>query len=206
MRWAVFKEVIPVTQEEEKQTILQASDGDELAFERLCRAYEKRIYNHALRMTGDPEDAFDISQETLIRLYFSLPHFKGESSFSTYVYQITSNLCKDLFRTKKRRPVTAAPPEDEETWEAFIADDRYSPEKALEQSELRDLLNKGMMTLTPEHREVVVLREVDDLSYDEIADTLGLDMGTVKSRLSRARGQLRIYLRREGNIHSPGAS
>jgi RNA polymerase sigma-70 factor (ECF subfamily) len=192
--------------EEEKKLISQAAEGDEPAFEKLCRAYEKRIYNHALRMTGDPEDAFDISQETLIRLYFSLPHFKGESSFSTYVYQITANLCKDFFRAKKRRPVTAAPPEDEDTWETYMSDERFSPERALEQSELRDLLNRGLMTLTPEHREVVILREVNDLSYEEIAGALSLDMGTVKSRLSRARGQLRIFLRREGNIRNYGTS
>jgi RNA polymerase sigma-70 factor (ECF subfamily) len=200
------KEVSPLTPEEEKQWIAEAAGGDEPAFEHLARAYEKRIYSHALRMTGDAEDAFDISQEALIRLYFSLPSFKGDSSFSTYVYQITSNLCKDHFRAKKRRPVTAAPPEDEETWETFIADDRFSPEKALEQSELRDLLDRGIAALSPEHREVVVLREVHDLSYDEMADALGLDMGTIKSRLSRARGQLRIFLRREGNFHSYGTS
>ena len=195
-----------MTPEEEKQWIAKAAAGDEPAFEKLARAYEKRIYSHALRMTGDAEDAFDVSQEALMRLYFSLPAFKGDASFSTYVYQITSNLCKDHFRAKKRRPVTAAPPEDEETWETFIADERFAPEKALEQSELRDLLDKGLATLTPEHREVVVLREIHDLSYEEMAGALGLDMGTVKSRLSRARGQLRIFLRREGNIPGYGSS
>jgi RNA polymerase sigma-70 factor (ECF subfamily) len=190
-----------MTPEEEKLLVAKAAGGDEPAFEQLARSYEKRIYSHALRMTGDAEDAFDVSQEVLIRLFFSLPSFKGESSFSTYVYQITANLCKDHFRAKKRRPVVAAPPEDEETWEAFIADERFSPEKALEQSELRDLLGRGIESLTPEHKEVVILREVMDLSYEEIGEALGLDMGTVKSRLSRARGQLRRYLQREGNFH-----
>ena len=192
--------------EEEKQWIAGAAAGDEPAFERLARAYEKRIYNHALRMTGDPEDAFDISQETLMRIYFSLPHFKGESSFATYVYQITSNLCKDHFRAKKRRPVLADPPEDEDSWVALIADERHSPETALEQSELRALLDRGLASLSPDHREVVVMREVMDLTYEEMAGSLGLDLGTVKSRLSRARGQLRVFLRRHGTFEPTRAS
>ena len=81
-----------MTPDEERAIIVKAAAGDEAAFELLARAYEKRIYNHALRMTNSAEDAFDVAQEVLLRLFLNLPNFKGESSFATYVYQITSNL------------------------------------------------------------------------------------------------------------------
>ena len=189
-----------MTPDDEKVLIAKAAAGDEASFEQLARAYEKRIYNHALRMTGSVEDAYDVSQDVLLRLFLNLPSFKGESSFATYVYQITSNLCKDLYRAKSRRPVTAEPPEDEDSWEAYLSDQRYAPETALEQSELRALLGRGLESLSPEHREVVVLREIMDMSYEDMAESLELDLGTLKSRLSRARGKLREYLHREGNF------
>ena len=171
------------------------------------RLYEKRVYNMALKMTGNEQDAFDISQEAFIRVWRSLGKFKGESKFSTWLFRIVSNLCTDYARKKSRRNETTLVVRDEnEEHEIEQADERFEPERELEREELRKELDAAIASLGDEHREIFLMREVYDLSYSEIAETLGIEEGTVKSRLHRARERLKEFLLKRGNISGVHAS
>ncbi len=181
---------------------MKAAKGDDRAFEELVRLYEKRVYNMALRSTGSAEDAFDLSQEAFIRVWKSLKNFKGESKFSTWLFRIVSNLCTDYIRKQARRNETSlmVEGEEDEQFEMELPDERADPERELSRIELRREIDYAVSKLSPEHREVFILREVDDLSYGEIAQLLEVEEGTVKSRLSRARKNLRDILLARGNI------
>lgn len=191
-----------MTREQEATIIQQVLNGDVNAFEGLVKAYEKNVYNLALRMTGDPEDASDMSQEAFIKAYHSLDSFRGDSKFSVWLYRIVSNLCLDFLRSRKRRPTISLSTENEEGEEvAFdIADESLSPETLLEQKLTREAVHRGLDSLPPEQRQILLLREIQGLSYEEIAETLKLESGTVKSRIFRARKRLSAFLLRDGNI------
>jgi RNA polymerase sigma-70 factor (ECF subfamily) len=176
----------------ELQLITRIRSGDSNAFELLMHAYEKKVYSMALRMSGSAEDAFDLSQEIFLRIYRSIGLFKMESSVSTWIYRLSTNVCIDFLRRRKKRPETALISEQEDgEYENEIPDTRYSPESEYDKTELREQLSKALLCLSPEHRQIVVLRDINGLSYTEIADLLGIEEGTVKSRLFRAREQLR---------------
>ena len=191
-----------MTREEELEIVVRVRAGDTDAFEALVTEHQKRIYNLALRMVGNEEDAKDMAQEAFIRAYNSLDGFRGESKFSVWLYRLTSNICIDFLRSKGRRAASSLTVgEDyEEPAEIEIPDDRFSPETALEKLEMRLAVNRGLETLTPEYREILLLREINGLSYDEIGRALGLEEGTVKSRIFRARKRLCAFLLEDGNI------
>ena len=186
----------------EAELILAAQRGDGDAFESLVRLYEKRVFALALRMCGNSEDAAEISQEVFLSAWQSLKFFRRESSFSTWLYRLTSNASMDLLR-KQKRPTLSI--EDEEL-NIDLPDSSPTPEEALERSALREEVEKGLQALSPDHRQVLVLREMHQLSYNEIADTLQMDVGTVKSRICRGRKQLRKILLERGNFFSSSAS
>ena len=186
----------------EAELILAAQRGDDDAFESLVRLYEKRVFALALRMCGNSEDAAEISQEVFLSAWQSLKFFRRESSFSTWLYRLTSNASIDLLR-KQKRPTLSI--EDEEL-NIDLPDSSPTPEEALERSALRAEVEKGLQALSPDHRQVLVLREMHQLSYNEIADTLQMDVGTVKSRICRGRKQLRKILLERGNFFSSSAS
>ncbi len=180
-----------------KDDIALAQAGDTTAFERIMRTYEQKVYNLALRMTGSEADAFDVAQDTFIRVYTSLKGFKGDSVFSTWLHRITTNIALDFLRKRKRRQDHEEPMEtDPETGFPLheVPDMRYSPETAMETTEFRDAVQEALLEISPDHRQILLLREISGLSYAEIADTLSLETGTVKSRIARAREQLRIKL------------
>lgn len=191
-----------MTREQEALTINQVLDGDVNAFEALVKEYEKNVYNLALRMTGNAEDAADMSQEAFIKAYNSLSNFRGDSKFSVWLYRIVSNLCLDLLRSKKRRPTVSlsAENDDGEEVELDVADESQSPETLLERKLTREAVRNGLESLPPEHREILLLREIQGLSYEEIAQALTLEAGTVKSRIFRARKKLCAFLQKDGNI------
>jgi RNA polymerase sigma-70 factor (ECF subfamily) len=142
--------------------------------------YEKKVYSMALRMSGSAEDAFDLSQEIFLRIYRSIGLFKMESSVSTWIYRLSTNVCIDFLRRRKKRPETALISEQEDgEYENEIPDTRYSPESEYDKTELREQLSKALLCLSPEHRQIVVLRDINGLSYTEIADLLGIEEGTV---------------------------
>lgn len=179
--------------------------GDAAEFERLVRTCEKRVYNLALRYTNNEADAADISQEVFLRVYRALPDFKEESSVTTWVYRITVNTAIDLTRKKTRRRENSLTGygEDDEAPERDIIDESFSPEMQYEKTELREAIGAAIAGLSEEHRKIIVMRDINAMSYGEIGEILSLGEGTVKSRLFRARDRLRAVLEKPGNI-SPG--
>ena len=184
----------------EQELVAAAQAGDQGAFAQLVEANTGKIYSLTLRMTGNPEDAADLTQETFLNAWRGLPRFQGQSAFSTWLYRLASNACIDFLRRESRRPTLSMTvlEEDEESRQAEISDERWSPHQALERQELRDQLEQGLAAISPEHRQILLLRESEGLSYQEIARILELEEGTVKSRLARARLALRNYLKQQG--------
>ena len=192
----------------EQELVARAKAGDDEAFAQLMRDNEKRIYNLTLRMTGNPEDAMDLAQEAFLNAWRGLKFFKGDSAFSTWVYRLASNACIDFLRRQKRRQDISVPMptyEDDDS-QPDIPDDRFLPEQELERQELRRAVLQGLEQLSLEHRQVLVMREINGLSYQEIADVLDLEAGTVKSRIARARISLRKILVESGNFSHPPSS
>ena len=176
--------------------------GDVNAFEKLVTEYEKAVYAIAQRMTGNPEDAADMTQETFIKAYNSLGSFRGDSKFSVWLYRIANNVCLDFLRSRSRKPTVSLSVEDDEGEETQldVADESQSPELLLERGLTRDAVRRGLDTLPPDYKQILLLREIQGLSYEEIASALGIDLGTVKSRIFRARKKLCAFLIEDGNI------
>ena len=191
----------------EKVLLARAKKGEVAAFESLMTAYENRIYSLALRSTGSEQDAADITQEVFLRAWKNLDSFRGDSSLSTWLYRVTSNLCVDFARKKAAEGMPTSI-DDEESPAADLADPSRmaQPEAAAENSELREELQFALAQLSEEHRRVVLLRDVAGMTYTDIARTLGLEEGTVKSRLARARASLRKILLERGNISLSASS
>ena len=183
--------------DQEHNLIQAARNGDQAAFGELVQQYQKRVFALAVRMCPTPELAEEAAQEAFLAAWQGLPFFRGDSAFATWLYRLTSNACVDLLRKENRHQ---GPSLDDETVSAEVPDPTPTPEKAVEQQELRRQIEAGLQTLSPEHREVLILREIQQLSYDEIADVLSLDLGTVKSRIARARLALKKFLVQEGNF------
>lgn len=181
--------------------IAAAQSGDQNAFAQLVEAHQGKVYSLSYRMTGNPDDAADLTQEAFLNAWRGLASFHGQSSFSTWLYRLTSNVCIDFLRREKRRTaLSMTVEEDEEGRQAEVPDHRFSPEQELERRELRRTVQQGLAALSPEHRRVLVLRELEGLSYQEIAQCLELEEGTVKSRIARARIALKEYLQKSGNF------
>lgn len=191
----------------EKVLLARAKKGEIAAFESLMTAYENRIYSLALRSTGSEQDAADITQEVFLRAWKNLDSFRGDSSLSTWLYRVTSNLCVDFARKKAAEGMPTSI-DDEESPAADLVDASRmaQPEAAAENSELREELQFALAQLSEEHRRVVLLRDVAGMTYTDIARTLGLEEGTVKSRLARARASLRKILLERGNISLSASS
>lgn len=175
----------------------RAKRGDLAAFEQLVNQYERKVYSLAYRLMGNHEDANDAAQEAFIRVFRMLPDFRGDSSFATWLFRIVSNACLDELRRRKRQPVTSIDSRIEVSdgeVEREIPDAADTPEQALERVEVQKLVQYGIQSLDEDYRSVLVLRDIQGLSYNEVADVLGLTMGTVKSRLNRARAALKEKL------------
>lgn len=191
-----------MTREQEEKIIARVLGGDTDAFEALVTEYEKNVYHLALKMTGNTEDAADLSQEAFIKAFHSLSSFRGDSKFSVWLYRIVSNVCLDFLRRRSRRQTVSLSMEDEDGEEAQldIPDERQAPELLLEKSMTREAVRRGLAQLPPEPRQILLLREIQGLSYEEIASVLGIESGTVKSRIFRARKKLCAFLLADGNI------
>ncbi len=191
-----------MTREQEGKIIARVLGGDADAFEALVTEYEKNVYNLALKMTGNTEDAADLSQETFIKAFHSLGSFRGDSKFSVWLYRIVSNVCLDFLRRRSRRQTVSLSMEDEdgEETQLDIPDERQTPELLLEKRMTREAVRRGLAQLPPEPRQILLLREIQGLSYEEIASVLGIESGTVKSRIFRARKKLCAFLLADGNL------
>ena len=184
----------------EKELVRAAQRGDDSAFEELVRTYEKRVYHLALRMCGNVDDAYEVAQEAFLSAWKGMRFFRGDSSFSTWLYRLTSNAAIDFLRRQRRQGGSDGVSLDDEDTFLEVADPAPSPHQQAERLEPRDALARGLGALSPEHRQVLLLRELQGLTYEEIAAALELDLGTVKSRIARAREKLRKYLVASGNF------
>ena len=186
-----------MTDLQERDLIRKAKQGDMLAFEELILKHEKIVYNLALRMMNHSEDAMDISQEVFLKAYRSLSNFDERSAFSTWLYRITHNTCIDEIRKRKGKQ-TYSLEEDLESEDGSmqrqVADDGDTPEESLMRKEQKSEILRALDTLSEEHKAAIILRDVKGMSYEEIAEILELSLGTVKSRINRARNQLKTEI------------
>ena len=192
----------------EEQLIRRAQQGDNGAFEELLLLHQKKVYNLCLRMSANPDDALDLSQEAFLRAWRSLGQYQFEASFSTWLFRLTSNICIDFLRRKKRRQetsLTESYDDSDEGAELSVPDAQPGPEQQAITNETKIELARAMEQLSPEHREILQLRVVEDLQYEQIADILGVRVGTVKSRLARARLSFRKILK-AGNYFDSASS
>lgn len=191
-----------LTREQEAAAVRKVLAGDANAFELLVKEYEKNVYNIALRMVSNAEDAQDMAQEAFIKAYNCLSSYRGDSKFSVWLYRIVSNVCLDFLRSKNRRPTVSLSIEDDEGEESQldIADESQSPELLLDRTLTRESVRRGLESLPPEYRQILLLREIQGLSYEEISGALRIEVGTVKSRIFRARKKLCEFLLDDGNI------
>ena len=182
---------------DDKLLIGYAQKGHAKAFSELVRRHHVRVFHTAFGMVGNREDADDLAQLAFIKAFQSLHRFKGQALFSTWLYRISINCCLDWIKSQQRKYDVKM---DDEWWykqadgEALFADTKRT-DYMVEQGELRDVLAHAMSQMPPIFRSVLVLRELNGLSYQEIASVEGCSVGTVKSRLFRARVQLRKLLR-----------
>ena len=191
-----------MTKEQELTIIRRVQHGDTECFSLLVAEYEKKAFNVAMQMVGDREDAQDLTQEAFIKAYTSLNSFRGDSRFSSWLYRILANVCLDFKRRQARRPSRSLTMEDDDgdPVDLDIADESQSPQALLERKLTREAVRRGLDTLPDEQRQILLLREIQGLSYEEIGEAMGLEAGTVKSRIFRARKKLCAFLLKDGNI------
>lgn len=186
---------------EDKELIEKSRAGDKEAFNRLVIKYQVWVFNLSYRMLGDYQEANDISQEAFIKLYFSLKEFRGDASLSTYLYRIVANLCKNRIRGLMRRrkvevtSLDASLETDDGELRSGPISSSPSPREELDRKNKQVLIQKAINSLAYEFREAIVLRDIQQLSYQEICEVLGIEMGTVKSRVHRAREFLKEKLK-----------
>ncbi|WP_054693238.1 RNA polymerase sigma factor [Syntrophomonas palmitatica] len=183
-----------------EEILLQRSiQGDTGSFEELVVQYQNKVYALAYRYMGNEDDAYDMAQEAFLKAFRSLRSFKGNSSFGTWLYRVTTNVCLDELRRRKRRiaPLSLDEPlatQDGDEMEKEIADHSPGADILYEQKEFSQYIQSLLDEMKPEHKSAIVLRDVMELSYEEIAESLNCSLGTVKSRISRAREILRKKL------------
>lgn len=184
---------------DEKILIGRVLEGDHEAFAELVKRHETQVYNLCLRMSGNSEDARDLSQEAFLKAWRGLRFYQFESAFSTWLYRLTSNVCIDFLRSRKRRPSVSLTVDEEEPVEMEVEDSSPTPEEQVLHREQQYAVAKAMEQLEEEFRQVLTLRVIHDLPYEEIAEIMDMKVGTVKSRLARARMKLKKLLE-DGNI------
>lgn len=180
----------------ESMLIEKSVQGDVESFEKLIVKYNRYVYNIAFRMMGSEEDAKDMSQETLIKAFKAIGQFKMESNFSTWLYRITINVCKDELRKRKETVLSYDAPltEDEVTLKDTLKDETYNPLLIYEKLELRSSIENALNQLSEDSKSVVILKDIMGYSYEEIGAILEIPIGTVRSRLNRSRTALKNIL------------
>ncbi|MBC8229584.1 sigma-70 family RNA polymerase sigma factor [bacterium] len=186
-------------QEDERELVKRCQSGDEYAFEQLFYRYQEKVYNVAYRMMGNRQYAEEVTQDVFFRVYQKLSSLKETSAFSTWLYRITSNLCVDEINRRKKQPVEE--PFSKEAFDSFCSD--FNPEDKVIANEEQALIWKSINSLKPEYRIIIILRDIEGLSYKELKQALKCSMGRVKSRLHDARRELKTVLKekmKEGQI------
>ncbi len=188
-----------MTHDVDKDLVQQVQQGDKRAFDLLVIKYQRRIMRLLARMISDPAEVEDVAQETFIKAYRALPQFRGDSNFYTWLYRIAINSARNWQAAKGRRPLVAHEYENEEG-ETFSSIDTLTdintPESMMVSRQVADTVNAAISQLAPELRTAIVLREIEGLSYEEIAETMDCPIGTVRSRIFRARESIAEQLRK----------
>lgn len=188
---------------DEQSLIASAQRGNLDAFNELVLAYQDQVHNLAYRILGDPASASDATQEAFISAYQNIKGFRGEypSSFKSWLMRIVSNACYDELRRRKRQPAMSIEDFeiDEEANPALVSETE-GPEEYAEREAMAHVLETGIQELPPDQRVTLVMADVEGVSYQEIAEATDAPLGTVKSRLARARAKLRDYLREQGEL------
>lgn len=179
----------------EQELIQLCKDGDRQAFNQLIAQYQKQVFNIAYGMLSDYEDASDASQEVFVKVYRSIASFRGQSSFSTWIYRICANVCNDSLRKRQRRGITVSiENDDDDNTISEIPSDTPTPEENVMMNERQRAVREAINSLSDEYREIIVYSDINQLSYDEISQILKCPVGTIKSRLNRARNALKKIL------------
>ena len=190
----------------------RAKSGDTDAFSEIVSCYERFVYNTACRMLTSSgmsvSDADDIAQDALIKAWRSLSTFRGDCSFSTWLFRVTVNTARDVIRSNARRPVVSLTrpsdnEDDPEIWDVPVTSGDAIPEEAAERRETIEAVRRAVESLPDDQRQAIVLRDIHDLPYSEIAKILGTEVGTVKSRISRGRANLKKILKNGNFLPSP---
>jgi RNA polymerase sigma-70 factor, ECF subfamily len=173
-------------------------EGVDLAYEELLNRFQQQVYTLAVRLLNDPAEAADVVQEVFLKVFRNISSFRGQSTLKTWIYRITVNEAHNarrwFFRHKRREVELDTGPEESRNWKEIIPDRNRSPFDIALEGEQHSLLEAALDRINPIFREAVVLRDVTDLSYEEIAEILGVSLGTVKSRILRGRDALREEL------------
>jgi len=188
--------------EKEILLIKRSQKGDIDSFEQLISDNSKLAYNIALKMLKNKEDAEDVSQEALIKVYKNIDRFNMNSSFKTWMYRIVVNTCLDHMRKNKNTVVSIDKPikTEHNEFQVEIEDKRPSPEEIFERKETQKLVIEALNQLDDNFKSAIILRDINDFSYEEIADILTCSLGTVKSRISRGRQKLREIIEKDEDI------
>ena len=197
-------------QERERTLIARGQEGDRAAFNALVEKYQSAAYALALRMLGDPDTAADVTQEAFFSAYRALATFHG-SSFRAWLLRIVSNGCYDVFRARGRQPVTSLEAllehDDSSSSDSRLpttmVDPSWSPEETALRGETISTIEAALLLLPPDQRMAVVLCDIQGMAYEEVARIMETPLGTVKSRIARARAQLRTLLTRGGELSPP---
>ncbi len=187
----------------ERELVRRARKGDVTAREELAIAHRRAAYLLALQLLGNRDDALDASQDALLRFFSTLDRFRPEQPVRPWLYSIVRNRCRDLMRRGRVRRAESLDSSDEEHWRPELVDASADPELDAARAELRRKVFAALGTLGQEHREILVLRDYQDLSYQEIASVLRVPRGTVMSRLHRARKALGAALHAAGALAMP---
>jgi RNA polymerase sigma-70 factor (ECF subfamily) len=182
----------------DEELVDRSRNGDVDSFNQLILRWERPIYALAYRVIGREEDARDVCQEAFLRAYRALPGFKGEAKFSSWLYRITLNLCRDWIRRQRRAPVTQMPEEVDLLEAAAAAEPRESIEDLVARRELSAVVESAMALLPAEQRTAIILKEYHGMTFQEIADLQGCPLSTVKTRLYQGLSVLRRQLERHG--------
>ncbi len=179
----------------DEELILRVPEGDNQAFDVLVNRYKDRLYSYLLRLLSNPDQAEEIAQEAFVKAYMNADKYRKIARFSTWLYTIATNLVRNYMRNMKRRPTRVSLWFKESGGEKIrwrqIEDESRGPEEEMEQKDLEKLMQAAIRKIPPRYRTTFVLREINRLSYEEIAATTGLKLGTVRSRINRGRKYFR---------------
>lgn len=191
--------------ESEKELIEKAKSGDVEAFEKLIEGCQKKVFNIAFRMIGNYDDASELAQEVFLKAYKSIKNFKGDSLFNTWIYKVTTNVCLDEIRKRKNKKVISLDEDieyDGSEIKRQIKDETPGPELTAESNELKKAVNESINVLPEDYKTVIILRDIQGFSYEEISNIINCPEGTVKSRINRARQALKKILQQKRELLS----